>query len=230
MQTRLSAAVAAALITTSTLFVPAAVADDTTSAPLGRVMGTKASPVDTRVAQLYGAFNATGGRLSETGVVPIRLDQVRYDVTDPRTRIGDVELSSIINDAADLNGVPDDPDVRARWQTIMRAVGQAESSNNPMAVNDWDANAVGSTRKDGYPFQCSRGIWQLIPQTFAAYHVSGTSYSIYDPQASAAAAMAYMIGEYGMTPGAGGGMDGFATTRGIDIESGGPRTTSYVGY
>lgn len=48
------------------------------------------------------------------------------------------------------------------------------------------------------PFQCSRGIVQCIPQTFAQRHAPGTSVNIYDPVASIAAAMRYVRSRYGV--------------------------------
>ena len=82
---------------------------------------------------------------------------------------------------------------------------------------------------DGYPAQSSRGTWQTIPETFATYHVEGTSNSIYDPQASAAAALAYMMDQYGMDPQTGAGIQEFASARGIDVNSG-ESGGGYFGY
>ncbi|GAB7028672.1 hypothetical protein JCM4914_01330 [Streptomyces platensis subsp. malvinus] len=48
------------------------------------------------------------------------------------------------------------------------------------------------------PFQCSRGIVQLIPQSFAAHHVPGTSVNIYDPVASIAAAIGCLRKTHGV--------------------------------
>ncbi|MGW3005615.1 transglycosylase SLT domain-containing protein [Streptomyces sp. NPDC001155] len=58
-----------------------------------------------------------------------------------------------------------------------------ESSGNPMAINNWDINAV-----NGIP---SKGLLQVIQPTFNAYHVSGTSWNIYDPVANITAAANY---------------------------------------
>ncbi|MFF7329515.1 transglycosylase SLT domain-containing protein [Streptomyces sp. NPDC090306] len=70
------------------------------------------------------------------------------------------------------------------YKNIMR-----ESSGNPQAINDWDVNAV-----NGIP---SKGLLQVIPPTFAAYHVSGTSSNIYDPVANITAAANYAADKYG---------------------------------
>ncbi|POX44494.1 lytic transglycosylase [Streptomyces sp. Ru71] len=64
-----------------------------------------------------------------------------------------------------------------------------ESSGNPMAINDWDINAI-----NGIP---SKGLLQVIPPTFKAYHVPGTSWNIYDPVANITAACNYAADRYG---------------------------------
>ncbi|MHC3468398.1 transglycosylase SLT domain-containing protein [Streptomyces sp. 7R007] len=70
------------------------------------------------------------------------------------------------------------------YRNIMR-----ESSGNPNAINDWDINAV-----NGIP---SKGLLQVIPPTFTAYHVAGTSWNIYDPVANITAAANYAADKYG---------------------------------
>lgn len=64
-----------------------------------------------------------------------------------------------------------------------------ESSGNPNAINLWDINA-----KNGIP---SKGLLQVIPPTFAAYHVNGTSTNIYNPVANIVAAANYAADKYG---------------------------------
>jgi hypothetical protein len=64
-----------------------------------------------------------------------------------------------------------------------------ESSGNPMAINNWDINAA-----NGIP---SKGLLQVIQPTFNAYHVSGTSWNIYDPVANITAAANYAAHRYG---------------------------------
>ncbi|MCH0573312.1 transglycosylase SLT domain-containing protein [Streptomyces sp. MUM 136J] len=64
-----------------------------------------------------------------------------------------------------------------------------ESSGNPMAINNWDINAI-----NGVP---SKGLLQVIPPTFKAYHVPGTSWNIYDPVANITAACNYAADRYG---------------------------------
>ncbi|MEU3341874.1 transglycosylase SLT domain-containing protein [Streptomyces sp. NPDC002144] len=70
------------------------------------------------------------------------------------------------------------------YRNIMR-----ESSGNPNAINDWDINAI-----NGIP---SKGLLQVIPPTFTAYHVAGTSWNIYDPVANITAAANYAAHRYG---------------------------------
>lgn len=64
-----------------------------------------------------------------------------------------------------------------------------ESSGNPMAINNWDSNAVAGTP--------SKGLLQVIAPTFAAYHVPGTSMDSYDPVANITAACNYAADRYG---------------------------------
>jgi hypothetical protein len=64
-----------------------------------------------------------------------------------------------------------------------------ESSGNPNAINNWDINAI-----NGIP---SKGLLQVIPPTFRAYHVPGTSWNIYDPVANITAAANYAAHRYG---------------------------------
>jgi SLT domain-containing protein len=69
------------------------------------------------------------------------------------------------------------------------ALMAAESGGNPMAINNYDSNAAMG--------QASRGLMQVIPSTFAAYHVPGTSNNIFDPLANMAAAANYIKHVYG---------------------------------
>ncbi|MCF3177311.1 lytic transglycosylase [Streptomyces sioyaensis] len=64
-----------------------------------------------------------------------------------------------------------------------------ESSGNPMAINLWDINA-----QNGIP---SKGLLQVIDPTFRTYHVSGTSWNIYNPVSNITAACNYAAAKYG---------------------------------
>ncbi|MER6100759.1 transglycosylase SLT domain-containing protein [Streptomyces sp. NPDC001832] len=85
-------------------------------------------------------------------------------------------------DIMDAYGIPGSYDGLHR--NIMR-----ESSGNPNAINGWDINA-----QNGIP---SKGLLQVIPPTFDAYHVPGTSTNIYDPVANITAAANYAADRYG---------------------------------
>ncbi|MCF3964235.1 transglycosylase SLT domain-containing protein [Streptomyces fuscigenes] len=70
------------------------------------------------------------------------------------------------------------------YRNVMR-----ESSGNPKAINLWDINA-----QKGIP---SKGLLQVIPPTFATYHVAGTPNNIYDPVSNIVAACNYAADKYG---------------------------------
>ncbi|MFC7257707.1 transglycosylase SLT domain-containing protein [Streptomyces lutosisoli] len=70
------------------------------------------------------------------------------------------------------------------YRNVMR-----ESSGNPLAINNWDSNAVAGTP--------SKGLLQVIDPTFNAYHVAGTSTNPYDPVANITAACNYAAAVYG---------------------------------
>ncbi|TQJ87137.1 transglycosylase SLT domain-containing protein [Streptomyces sp. SLBN-31] len=94
-------------------------------------------------------------------------------------------LNGWINHALDImhsKGIPGS--YNGLYRNIMR-----ESSGNPNAINDWDINAI-----NGIP---SKGLLQVIPPTFTAYHVAGTSWNIYDPVANITAAANYAADKYG---------------------------------
>ncbi|MFD4530210.1 transglycosylase SLT domain-containing protein [Streptomyces sp. NPDC058470] len=80
------------------------------------------------------------------------------------------------------NGIPGT--YNGLYRNIMR-----ESTGNPNAINGWDINA-----QNGTP---SIGLLQVIQPTFNAYHVAGTSTSIYNPVANITAAANYAADKYG---------------------------------
>ncbi|MGC9497885.1 transglycosylase SLT domain-containing protein [Streptomyces sp. WG7] len=94
-------------------------------------------------------------------------------------------LDGWIREARDImkkHGIP------GSYEGIHRNI-MRESSGNPKAINDWDINAI-----NGIP---SKGLLQVIPPTFEAYHVPGTSKNIYDPVANIVAACNYAADKYG---------------------------------
>ncbi|WP_055401440.1 MULTISPECIES: transglycosylase [unclassified Mycobacterium] len=94
-----------------------------------------------------------------------------------------------IRKALDIKGIHD-PAARARWERGMDLVARRESNYNANAVNDWDSNAARGTP--------SKGAWQFIGPTFAAYHQPGTSRDIHDLLAQACAFINYAMGRYGV--------------------------------
>lgn len=95
-----------------------------------------------------------------------------------------------IRKALDIKGIHD-PAARARWERGMDLVARRESNYNAGAVNDWDSNAARGTP--------SKGAWQFIAPTFAAYHEPGTSRDIHNLLAQACAFINYAMGRYGVS-------------------------------
>ncbi|NUS43723.1 MAG: transglycosylase SLT domain-containing protein [Mycobacteriaceae bacterium] len=114
----------------------------------------------------------------------VRLTAATKDSSTPNS------LDGVINAALDKLGIRD-PAARARWRKGYRTLIQRESGGNANAVNRTDSNAVA-----GHP---SRGLTQMIPSTFAANHVRGTSRSITDPVANVAASMQYVMRRYSVS-------------------------------
>ena len=173
---------------------------------------------DVRSTGDYGDVPFVLGEISDEGVMDPM--DVTFERDPEDATLTDDELSAVINAALDLNGVTDDPEVRGKWEFLMKFIGENESNLVVNAGNGWDSNAIGATQEDGLPLQSSRGIWQTIYTTFAANHVPGTSTSIYDPTASCAAAVNYLMQRYNCDPETGAGLDEFYNRR-----SGG-----YIGY
>ncbi|MGC9536681.1 transglycosylase SLT domain-containing protein [Streptomyces sp. UG1] len=94
-------------------------------------------------------------------------------------------LDGWIRNALDImaqNGIP------GSYEGIHRNILR-ESSGNPLAINNWDSNAVAGTP--------SKGLLQVIDPTFASYHVPGTVYDPFDPVANIVAACNYAAARYG---------------------------------
>ncbi|BCO76165.1 hypothetical protein MINTM008_55000 [Mycobacterium intracellulare] len=94
-----------------------------------------------------------------------------------------------IRKALDIKGIHD-PAARARWERGMDLVARRESNYNANAINNWDSNAARGTP--------SKGAWQFIAPTFAAYHQPGTSRDIHNLVAQACAFINYAMGRYGV--------------------------------
>ncbi|MCV6972793.1 transglycosylase [Mycobacterium bohemicum] len=106
-----------------------------------------------------------------------------------RPATGRAAVLAAIHKALDIKGFHD-PAVRARWERGMALVALRESNYDAGAVNGWDCNAARGTP--------SRGAWQFIAPTFAAYHQRGTSSQINDLVAQACAFINYARGHYGV--------------------------------
>lgn len=98
-------------------------------------------------------------------------------------------VMAAIRKALDIKGIHD-PAARARWERGMDLVARRESNYDANAVNDWDSNAARGTP--------SKGAWQFIAPTFAAYHQPGTSHDIHNLVAQACAFINYAMGRYGV--------------------------------
>ncbi|GAA3179430.1 hypothetical protein GCM10010451_30640 [Streptomyces virens] len=103
----------------------------------------------------------------------------------PKAKTYSNNLDGWIRESLDIlkkHGIP------GSYEGIHRNI-MRESSGNPKAINLWDINA-----QNGIP---SKGLLQVIPPTFEAYHVPGTSWNIYDPVANITAACNYAADKYG---------------------------------
>lgn len=130
---------------------------------------------------------------SQEGKIPVK--DVEYGGRGS-WKSGEAAVREYINETLDLMGITD-PKAREQWTKGLLTMAGRESSYNSLPLaNGWDSNATGPKQSDGYPANSSRGPWQCIPSTFAAYHQEGTSTNIYDPVASCAAAMNYMMDRY----------------------------------
>lgn len=115
------------------------------------------------------------------------------------------EAAPLVNDADLRAATPFYPDNLDGWirqaLDVMRANGipgsyegihrniMRESTGNPRAINLYDSNAAA-----GIP---SKGLLQVIDPTFAAYHVPGTPFDVWDPVANIVAACNYAAHRYG---------------------------------
>ncbi|MFW0782902.1 transglycosylase SLT domain-containing protein [Gordonia sp. CPCC 206044] len=78
--------------------------------------------------------------------------------------------------------------IPASYEGIHRNI-MRESTGNPQAINLYDSNAAA-----GIP---SKGLLQVIDPTFAAYHVEGTKFDVWDPVSNIVAACNYAAHRYG---------------------------------
>lgn len=168
----------------------AAHADTTPAAdtPLGR--REAAARMAARLRQQHRHIAATHRRAR---LLAARLRRLRYRhrqaTPDGHLPAGRAGVLQAIRKALDIKGIHD-PAARARWARGMDLVARRESNYDAGAVNGWDTNAARGTP--------SKGAWQFIGPTFAAYHEPGTSSNIHDLVAQACAFINYARGRYGV--------------------------------
>ncbi|MUL61017.1 hypothetical protein B5P44_00255 [Mycobacterium sp. CBMA 213] len=145
-----------------------------------------------------GGHGAGGGAKAEPGGrSPLSSSGIAFQKTGMGV-LSKSQMTAVIDESLDRNGISRDPQVRARWHDIMFNQGMRESSGNVDAINTKDVNAVGPTQADGAPLNCSRGVWQVTAETFGRYHVGGTSNNMYDPVANGSASVAYQMAKGGI--------------------------------
>ncbi|WP_083746695.1 transglycosylase [Mycobacterium terramassiliense] len=137
------------------------------------------------MARMAARLRAQHGHIARSHararLMALQLRRLRY----PRSRAFAVRAA--IRKALDIKGIHDHA-ARARWERGMDLVARRESNYDAYAENKSDSNAARGTP--------SRGAWQFIAPTFAAYHEPGTSGSIHDLVAQACAFINYARGRY----------------------------------
>lgn len=128
----------------------------------------------------------------------ISLSQVDYTEV-AKGRLDAEDLESAINKALHIHNITD-PEEARQWKQVLTLIAENESQSTPDSINDWDTNYHGHLQADGHPVNASRGVFQMIPETFARNHEPGTSNGIYDPVAGAAAVINYLQERYGVSP------------------------------
>lgn len=126
--------------------------------------------------------------------VSIPVSQVTYGQVDNSVSF----LHTILPEVFTVMGITD-PVAQGYWSTGLTTAATRESTDDFNAVNTTDSNATGPIVADGHPANCSRGVLQTIPPTFAFYHQAGTSDDIYDAVANTCAAMNYVVDHYGVS-------------------------------
>lgn len=173
---------------------PAIFNRDDQTATIAQALGAAATALDPGLAkaatlkdQLAPAEEGDTGTALVAAGAQLGIEDVKYC-----RYTGGGNIGAWIAAACAAAGIPLTND----WVKGYTTLCQRESSLNPNAVNKTDSNATGPTVQDGNPRDCSRGVAQCIPATFARYHVAGTSAAIYDPVANIAASIQYVRGKY----------------------------------
>ncbi|MFZ1179731.1 MAG: transglycosylase, partial [Mycobacterium sp.] len=176
--------------TATRMVLDAAKADVTPAAdtPMGR-----REAMARMVARLRAQHRHIVGSRSRARLLALRLRRLRYLRNARRrhnvTGRGHAAVLAAIRKALNIKGIHD-PVARDRWERGMDLVARRESNYNANAVNGWDSNAARGTP--------SKGAWQFIAPTFAAYHEPGTSSDIHSLVSQACAFINYARGHYGV--------------------------------
>jgi SLT domain-containing protein len=168
-------------------------------AAIADVMPAADTPTGRRdaMARMAGRLRTQHGHVvrsrTQARLLAQRLRRLRYPHANPTRPVrggnGHAAVVAAIRKALNIKGIHN-PVVRARWERGMDLVARRESNYDANAVNRWDSNAASGTP--------SRGAWQFIGPTFAAYHEPGTPSSIHDLVAQACAFINYARGHYGV--------------------------------
>lgn len=151
------------------------------------------------------------------------LAEAKYERSG-RGKMSPAELRAAIDEAADAVGIPTDKTVRAKWHALYMFMIEHESGGQPDIIQGVkDVNQSGPIIGDGGRANAARGLCQVVPGTFMANHVAGTSNNIFDPVANIAASMRYVMDHhiYEVEPDAGPNFERFASRR---------RANGYTGY
>jgi Transglycosylase SLT domain len=149
-------------------------------APIAQAAPVTAEATATPVAQA-APFPAA----AQPAVIPAIAPAPAPAPPPPPAPVYENNLDGWIRQALDIlhsRGIP------ASYEGIHRNIIR-ESSGNPQAINLYDSNAAA-----GIP---SKGLLQVIDPTFAAYHVEGTPFDVWNPVANIVAACNYAAHKYG---------------------------------
>ncbi|WP_406217107.1 transglycosylase SLT domain-containing protein [Streptomyces decoyicus] len=161
------------------------------SAAEGKAEAAAAKKAAAVKAEKARAAKAAANRSAVRTAIPaaapkaVAAKPVAKPVAKPAKKTYPDNLDGWIRESLDImakKGIP------GSYEGIHRNI-MRESSGNPMAINNWDINAI-----NGVP---SKGLLQVIAPTFKAYHVEGTAWNAYDPVANITAACNYAADKYG---------------------------------
>jgi SLT domain-containing protein len=157
--------------------------------PMGRREAVNRMAHRLRTQHRHVARSRRRARLLALRLRRLRYRRRRSTAMHSNQPSGRAAIAAAIRKALDIKGIHD-PAARARWERGMDLVARRESNYDVNAVNNWDSNAARGTP--------SKGAWQFIAPTFAAYHQPGTSRDIHNLVAQACAFINYAMGRYGV--------------------------------